>query len=122
MLTISSVVFCADPQELERQVASLEGEISRYRTPDLRLRPADLSSSTISAAPSGIPDSADTSRAASRRTSVANLALSAASPTAATTAAAAAGSGSNGAAGVERHSSSGASGVESGSGGGAAVA
>jgi hypothetical protein len=114
---------CTGLQDLERQVASLEGELSRYRTPDLRLRPADLSSSTISAAPSGIPDSADTSRAASRRTSVANLALSAASPTAAT-AAAAAGSGSNGAAAVERHSSSGASGVgvESGSGGGAAVA
>lgn len=115
--------MCTGLQDLERQVASLEGELSRYRTPDLRLRPADLSSSTISAAPSGIPDSSDTSRAASRRTSVANLALSAASPTAATAAAAAAGSGSNGAAGVERHSSSGASGggVESGSGGGAAV-
>jgi hypothetical protein len=113
------------PQDLERHVASLEAELSRYRSPDLRLRSLPLeSSTTVSAAPSGFPDSVDTSRAASRRTSVANLALSAASPTAAAAAAVAAGSNGTAAAaaGVDRHSSSGASGggVESGSGGGVA--
>lgn len=104
-------------QDLERQVASLESELSRYRSPDLRLRAVPLdSSTTISLAPSGVPDSVDTSRAASRRTSVANLALSAASPTAAAAAA-------NGNNGVDRHSSSGASGggADGGSGGGAAA-
>jgi hypothetical protein len=106
-------------------VSGLELDITRLRSPELRLRPLEGSggSTSISAAPSGILDSIDPSRAASRRASIAQLALSAASPTAAAAAAAAAG-GSSGSNGVERHSSSGASGGGAeggpGSGGGAA--
>jgi hypothetical protein len=105
-------------------VTDLELDLTRLRSPELRLRPLEGSggSTSISAAPSGLLESMDPSRAASRRASIAQLALSAASPTAA----AAAGGGSSGSNGVERHSSSGASGGGAdggpGSGGGAGAA
>lgn len=94
--------FASLLQDLERHAANLEVEMGRLRGSDPRGRLLDVThSATISTAPSGMPDSADVSRSASRRTSVANLALGAANTAAAV--------GSSGAAAVDRHSSSGAS-------------